>query len=1051
MIEGALSEVSSLVCGQHVGVKWLLEMYSKGVSSVLADDPGCGKTLQTLVFLSILLEMEKQNPGHSEIDSFAPVLIVCPLSVASQWESEMQRFTPFLRSLMYIGSKEERENLQTKSGFTDEESIFSRSHPVVVRGPDGKRLETRKPNAWDVLITHYSIILSDADFLSSIAWRFIVIDEAHRLKNSESRLYKCLKERFWLREGHISLLTGTPMQNNTSELWSLLHFLHPEVFTDRDEFVKAFPSDQSMMHSFHMELETSSPEYHEVLQPFILRRLKSVVLKDELPDRKEYVLKSSMSPIQMELYRKILMRDPEAFEKGVRLSNVLMQLRKCCNHPYMFPGVEEEPFELGEHIITNSAKMMLLDALLTVLRRRNRMVLIFSQFTHMLDIIQDYCHLRGFPYERLDGSVRGEERFMKIDSFQKGSDSFVFLISTRAGGLGLNLTSASTVIFFDSDWNPMVDEQAADRVYRIGQLKSVTVFRLLVKDTIDEIIYRRAQKKRLIVREVVERGGLDGAAGREGIMDKENLMEAIEFGLSRWLSDSHHSPETDEKAFDKMKLEEEIEQLIESLPGPSICDSEEMAEDDIQMEDLDVSDRKHLKTGGYLVKDEHGKEEKGVEQAVYNQNMYVFDGVDFRDESHDGLYGSDNDKRALLNLIMDAKAQSAPDLSRIRRLKMSDEEIAAMMQRKEEGKRKRKAEKWVKNGYKSHAIIKASERVVPSDRNDLFVWDSLSEEDGITGISWENMSEELQEADKTNEHIPFQFVRGDVLTPQSHETSASIMISVQSVDPSGNWGSGGLFTLISNRFPSVVETYEAAAESGDLCLGDVHVISISSSHMIALAVCIGFNKRTGLRSGVSSSSLESCLTKLRGFSLMNKCSVHLPRIGESMLGSSWYSCERVIRKVLENSVPSFVYYFQKTALHSTSASLLQTGERAVSAPHPEIGSVRRDDYVEGLFICVDFIGSNRTDFRREILRNGGIIVSANDSMIDWILVDDDWERRESLEELMERLKTGMLNSPQACIFTRSVLRYMMSSDVVVDSNAHIPAEYVVSTSLLQSK
>jgi SNF2 family DNA or RNA helicase len=306
----------------------LLEMYSKGVSSILADDPGCGKTLQTLVLLSILLDMERQNPGQDEIDSFAPVLIVCPLSVVSQWESEIQRFTPFIRSLMYIGSKEEREGLQLKNSFRSD-TPFHPPHPrVVVRGPDGKRLETRKPNTWDVLITHYSTILSDADVLSSIAWRFIVIDEAHRLKNSESRLYKCLKERFWLREGRISLLTGTPMQNNTSELWSLLHFLHPQVFMDRDAFVTCFPSDQAMMHSPRMEVEkeeddaqTSSPEYHEVLRPFILRRLKSVVLKDELPDRKEFVLKSSLSPVQMDLYRKILMRDPEAFEKGVRLSN----------------------------------------------------------------------------------------------------------------------------------------------------------------------------------------------------------------------------------------------------------------------------------------------------------------------------------------------------------------------------------------------------------------------------------------------------------------------------------------------------------------------------------------------------------------------------------------------------------------------------------------------------------------------------------------------------------------------------------------------------------
>lgn len=261
------------------------------------------------------------------------------------------------------------------------------------------------------------------------------------------------------------LLTGTPIQNNLQELYSLLSFIQPSIFTaeDADRFVSCYSDVQNQ--------PDLAAELQSVLEPFLLRRVKSEVALD-LPKKTELVVYHGMTALQKKYYKAILTKDPKAFgnEQGskTRLLNILVQLRKCVIHPYLFDGVEPEPFVMGEHLVEASGKFCLLDSILSYLHKGGHRVLLFSQMTRTLDILQDYMEYRGYSYERLDGSVRGEERNLAVKNFSS-EDIFIFLLSTKAGGVGMNLTAADTVIFMDTDFNPQNDLQAAARCHRIGQ------------------------------------------------------------------------------------------------------------------------------------------------------------------------------------------------------------------------------------------------------------------------------------------------------------------------------------------------------------------------------------------------------------------------------------------------------------------------------------------------------------------------------------------------------------------------------------------------------
>ncbi|GFY91801.1 chromatin-remodeling protein 11 [Actinidia rufa] len=263
------------------------------------------------------------------------------------------------------------------------------------------------------------------------------------------------------------------LRNKLHELWSLLNFLLPEIFSSAETF------DEWFQISGEKDQQEVVQQLHKVLRPFLLRRLKSDVEKG-LPPKKETILK------------------------------VAMQLQKCCNHPYLFQGAEPgPPYTTGDHLISNAGKIVLLDKLLLKLKDRDSRVLIFSQMTRLLDILEDYLMFCGYQYCRIDGNTGRDDRDASIDAFYRpGSEKFVFLLSTRVGGLGINLATTDVVILYDSDWNPQVDLQAQDRAHRIGQTKEVQGFRFCTEYTIEEKVIERAYKKLALDALVIQQGRL---------------------------------------------------------------------------------------------------------------------------------------------------------------------------------------------------------------------------------------------------------------------------------------------------------------------------------------------------------------------------------------------------------------------------------------------------------------------------------------------------------------------------------------------------------------
>ena len=478
---------------QVAGLNWLISLHENGISGILADEMGLGKTLQTIAFLGYLRFVCNIKGPH---------LITVPKSTLDNWHREFKRWIPEVNVLILQGAKDERHEL-IKERVVDEK--------------------------FDVLITSYEMILREKSVLKKFAWEYIIVDEAHRIKNEESSLAQIIRE---FNSRNRLLITGTPLQNNLHELWALLNFLLPDVFGEAEAFDTWFSSQTSDSDSVVQQL-------HKVLRPFLLRRVKAEVEKSLLP-KKEINLYVGMAEMQVRWYQKILEKDIDAVngaggkrESKTRLLNIVMQLRKCCNHPYLFDGAEPgPPYTTDEHLVDNAGKMLILDKILLRMKEQGSRVLIFSQMSRVLDILEDYCVFRGHKYCRIDGSTAHEDRISGIDEYNKpGSEKFVFLLTTRAGGLGINLTSADVVILYDSDWNPQADLQAMDRAHRIGQTKQVYVYRFITENAIEEKVLERAAQKLRLDQLVIQQGRAQQQA--KAAASKDDLLNMIQHGAEK--------------------------------------------------------------------------------------------------------------------------------------------------------------------------------------------------------------------------------------------------------------------------------------------------------------------------------------------------------------------------------------------------------------------------------------------------------------------------------------------------------------------------------------
>ncbi|XP_055421436.1 chromodomain-helicase-DNA-binding protein 1 isoform X3 [Bubalus kerabau] len=498
------------------GLNWLAHSWCKGNSCILADEMGLGKTIQTISFLNYLFH---------EHQLYGPFLLVVPLSTLTSWQREIQTWASQMNAVVYLGDINSRNMIRTHEWM----------HPQT------KRLK------FNILLTTYEILLKDKAFLGGLNWAFIGVDEAHRLKNDDSLLYKTLID---FKSNHRLLITGTPLQNSLKELWSLLHFIMPEKFSSWEDFEEEHGKGR----------EYGYASLHKELEPFLLRRVKKDVEKS-LPAKVEQILRMEMSALQKQYYKWILTRNYKALSKGSKGStsgflNIMMELKKCCNHCYLIKPPDNNEFynkqEALQHLIRSSGKLILLDKLLIRLRERGNRVLIFSQMVRMLDILAEYLKYRQFPFQRLDGSIKGELRKQALDHFNaEGSE--------------------------------------------------VNIYRLVTKGSVEEDILERAKKKMVLDHLVIQRMDTTGktvlhtgsAPSSSTPFNKEELSAILKFGAEELFKE----PEGEEQEPQEMDIDEILKraETHENEAGPltvgdellsqfKVANFSNMDEDDIELE-----------------------------------------------------------------------------------------------------------------------------------------------------------------------------------------------------------------------------------------------------------------------------------------------------------------------------------------------------------------------------------------------------------------------------------------------------------------------------------
>ena len=570
---------------QKEGVEWLLYNWLQGRGSILADEMGLGKTVQSSIMLS---EMSRFCQSHRGANGESLFLIVAPLSVLSQWQRELAKWSD-LEAVVFHGNARDR-SIIVKYEFQGISRGSALLSDLLFGDENGSRKDATLPTwtpdylpssshpKFDVCVTSYETLASEPEAFNSYLWTCVVLDESHKLKGTESKARETVAA---LPCKHRLLLTGTPIQNNLGELWSLLNLCSRTVWPDKEQFLSEFA----------LKTAADTEALQRKIQPFLLQRKKAAVMAHLMPKKEETVVSVELSRVQRETYRAVYEKNLSvllaagSFKGKIvppQQMNVHMELRKCCNHPFLISGIEDRILggqalysEDGmRRLISSSGKMVFLEKLLLKLISEGEKLLIFSQFTMMLDLIEDFLRWQGYAFERLDGAVDARTRQEAVDRFNDKRPSatarpFVFLLSTKAGGVGLNLTAASVVLLFDQDYNPQNDLQAQARSHRIGQKKQVRIFRLVTRGTYEEHMFKVASQKLGLEQAVMSNVG----GSKSEKLSREDMDMLLRQGAYALLDDETEQQKFCEADIDDIlrtrttKIVEGAEQSIGNLSG----------------------------------------------------------------------------------------------------------------------------------------------------------------------------------------------------------------------------------------------------------------------------------------------------------------------------------------------------------------------------------------------------------------------------------------------------------------------------------------------------
>lgn len=450
---------------QIEGVKWLLEHYNNGLGACLADDMGLGKTLQTLTTLVAVQEqLDFEKAENIQLDLFGneivtpkeylKALIVLPSSLVFNWYNEARKFTPHFRRVQYIGND--------------------------------RKILSKKLEKYDLIFTSYAVVSRDISILEKYNFRYLILDESQYIKNKNSKIFKAINQ---VKASHKISLSGTPIENSLDDLWSQMQFINPNILGSYSFFAENYKLPIEKKQDEHSLLELKN-----LISPFILRRTKEQVLKD-LPELSEQIFYCQMEPEQEKLYeeekskaRNFLLKTEGPSRDKISIINTLMRLRQLSNHPKMIDSKSE----------MDSGKYIAVTRYLETLVQSNQKTIVFSSFVSNLDFYKTWCKENKIDFCELTGETPLKEREYQVSRFQGQEKPLLFFISLKAGGVGLNITKASYVVFLDPWWNPFSEKQGIGRAHRIGQMNKVNVIRFIAKNTVEEKIIRLQESKKLL-------------------------------------------------------------------------------------------------------------------------------------------------------------------------------------------------------------------------------------------------------------------------------------------------------------------------------------------------------------------------------------------------------------------------------------------------------------------------------------------------------------------------------------------------------------------------